>query len=369
MGKEGRLDILEVAPPYFALTQDFQRPQAVEKLVIALCRGLAQRGHRVTLLAPPGTVLPEVHEVINYSFPPVDEIAGTREYLQLAKVAASEAVQAANQLDVDLVHFHLEGAEAFSPFLNKKSVFTVHNAPDILAYLTVPRFPRCRYAAISIHSSILLREMGARFVYVVPNDLIGIEPLLEVPRISPEEFTALFYGRVIDQKGGDLAILAAQRANVRLIIAGPRPASDQLDWWNTKVQPAIDNDPRIEYLGAIDDAGKLRVLPSVNVALFLNRRADAFGVSAGEVLGAGTDVITTTEAGGIIEVVGTRGIILPYDGDDERLVDATATAITDLAASGTSNRYRASANRDQARRFTNRMTAEYEALFREILNS
>jgi glycosyltransferase involved in cell wall biosynthesis len=348
------LKILLVAPPYFALPT--QRPAGVERMVTGLARDLAQRGHDVILLAPQGSEVPGV-QIENYPFPPIEDIEGALQYLQLAQVAGSYAVQTANNMNVDLIHFHVEGAETYAPFAKKPLLVTVHNAPNIAACFTVPYFRNVAYAAISQYAARKLRELGARNVNVVYND-VDIQALLDAPR--RDEGYALFFGRVIEQKGAHLAIQIARAAGLRLVIAGPLPAGDQLIWYREQIEPFVDGD-MVRYVGSIDDQQKLEYLCGARVALLPNVGADAFGMSAVECLAAGTPVITTRVSGGMGEVVGDAGVVLPETNSLDELVEDAVEAITNLRATPQTCR-------ERARAFYGQAAQRYEALYQQLIS-
>jgi glycosyltransferase involved in cell wall biosynthesis len=137
--------------------------------------------------------------------------------------------------------------------------------------------------------------------------------------------TLVFGGRLTEQKTLDLAIAAAARAGVRLVVAGEGP-----------------DRPRLERLGG---ATFLGAQPRTTV-LELFRAADATILSSAwenfphgvvESLAAGTPVVAT-DVGGVAEVLhdGENGALVPY-GD----VDALAAGIERVLAGGEALRARA----------------------------
>jgi glycosyltransferase involved in cell wall biosynthesis len=342
------MKILQVLPPYRPIPT--QLPAGVERMAYGLTCDLAERGHEIILVAPPGTEVPGV-EVRPYPIRPLrddEDFEGPIQYLQLAQVAGAFAVQTAN----------IEGGETYAPFINKPMLVTVHNAPNIAARFTVPFFRDVPYAAISQYAARKLRELGAKNVNVVYND-VDVRALLEAPRL--DRGYALFFGRVIEQKGAHLAIRIARAAGLRLIIAGPQPAGDQLAWFEQEIAPHLDGD-MVRYVGSINDEQKLEYLCGARIALLPNTDADAFGMTAVECLAAGTPVITTRVSGGMAEVVGDAGVVLPFTGDINELVEAALTAITNLAVTSQTCR-------ERARAFTGQAAQRYEALYSRIINS
>jgi UDP-glucose:(heptosyl)LPS alpha-1,3-glucosyltransferase len=125
-------------------------------------------------------------------------------------------------------------------------------------------------------------------------------------KIGPDETAALFAGSGWSRKGLRFAIAAAERARVRLLVAG---RGRQLGYRSAAVQ----------FLGEMDD---LR-LPLAAVDIFiLPTLYDPFANASLEALAAGLPVITTT-ANGFSEVIEHKvhGTIVEQPADVEALAD------------------------------------------------
>lgn len=148
-----------------------------------------------------------------------------------------------------------------------------------------------------------------------PVDTEGFTPDTSVPR---EDFF-LLAGRLVPYKRPDLAVAAAERANVRLVVAGDGRAMAQCR--------ALAG-PRTTFLGRVPHP----------VLLDLHRRARAvlmpgvedFGIVPVEAMATGTPVIALGEGGALDTVVpGITGVQVP-SGTDEMVVAGFATAMREF---------------------------------------
>ena len=124
----------------------------------------------------------------------------------------------------------------------------------------------------------------------------------------------------------DLLIEAVRRTSgsVPLRIAGDGPESARL-------RELADGDPRIEFLGAVDDAHLVDLYADARAVLFAPYDED-FGLVALEAMRCAKPVITTTDAGGPLELVehGIHGLVTDPSADAlaeqiQALCDSTET--------------------------------------------
>jgi glycosyltransferase involved in cell wall biosynthesis len=217
-----------------------------QRVVVALVRGLAALGHRVTLLAQPGTRVPEAAKVVEVP-PKILKDAGT----DLTPFLPDGA-------DILHVHFPLKRGPATLPFVQ-----TLHgNWKAGLALLP--------------HTIFVSRDHARRygsdaFVYN------GLDPGEFVFRRRKEQWD-LFLGRLHSTKGYHWAIEAAKRTGRRLIVAGG---------WRPSFTAAV------KYVGEVDGKRKAALLARARCLWMPALWDEPFGLTTIEALFSGTPVLGT----------------------------------------------------------------------------
>ena len=164
----------------------------------------------------------------------------------------------------------------------------------------------------------------------------------------------LFFGRIHPHKGVYEAIQVAQRAGIKLVIAGI--IQDQ-DYFATKVEPHIDG-TTVEYLGSVGPDRRAEVLGEALALLHLISFDEPFGLSLIESMACGTPVIAF-DRGSMPEII--------RDGETGYIVEDIDGAINAVAAVATIDRSICRA--DVERRFTStRMARDYVRVYEDILN-
>jgi glycosyltransferase involved in cell wall biosynthesis len=156
---------------------------------------------------------------------------------------------------------------------------------------------------------------------VVVHPPVDTEGFTPDPSIKREDFY-LLAGRLVPYKRPDLAIAAARKAGVRLVVAGEgRSMKACRDW-------ARDGD--VTFLGRVSQ-GQLLDLHRRARALLMPGVED-FGIVPVESMATGTPVIALGAGGALDTVVpGTTGVLIE-PGNDEEVVDRFACAIGSFAA-------------------------------------
>jgi len=163
----------------------------------------------------------------------------------------------------------------------------------------------------------------------------------------------LFFGRIHPDKGVREAIHVAQRAGIKLVIAGI--IQDQ-DYFATEVEPHIDG-TTVEYLGSVGPDQRAGVLSHALALLHLISFDEPFGLSLIESMACGTPVIAF-DRGSMPEIIrhGETGYIVE---DIEGAIDAVSAVRTID---------RSICRADVERRFTStRMARDYVHVYQEIL--
>jgi glycosyltransferase involved in cell wall biosynthesis len=315
-----------------------------------LARHLIARGHAVTLFAAEGS---DPALGLRAVCPPTGTPVGllAAEHTELAEHQAYAAiVEAITAGGFDLVHNNslhylplMQAARIPAPM-----VTSLHCPPFIELENGVAERSRADLRFVAVSAVVV--DMWRNLVpidAVIPN---GIDLNLFQPGAgSPERPHAVWFGRLVPEKGAHLAIAAARRAGMPLRIAGP--VSDAA-YWREAVAPALGRD--VAYLGHLDHGALARAVAGASVAVITPRWEEPYGLVVAEALACGTPVAGFAR-GALPELVDARtGRLAPAD-------DVAALAAAIPAAAGLSRaacRARAEAICD-----ARAMVDGYEALY------
>lgn len=150
-----------------------------------------------------------------------------------------------------------------------------------------------------------------------------VPPPVDVERFTPDGAGTgdyfLVAGRLVPYRRVDLAIRAAQRAGVRLVVAG--------DGRHGAALRRLAGDETV-FLGRVSDADMVR-LQREAIATVMPGEED-FGIVPVEAMAAGTPVLARAAGGALDTVVpGLSGLHVP-DADDEPFVAALAAVMRAL---------------------------------------
>jgi glycosyltransferase involved in cell wall biosynthesis len=125
----------------------------------------------------------------------------------------------------------------------------------------------------------------------------------------------LWLGRVCPEKAPHLAIAAAQKAGLRIVMAGQvYPFKWHQRYWEDKVKPLIDGD-RVQWVPLPSFAAKTKLLREAKALLVTSVVAETTSLVALEAMASGTPVIAF-EGGALTEVVpkGTGFLVQDVEG-------------------------------------------------------
>lgn len=217
-----------------------------QRVVVALVRGLVALGHRVSILAQPGTRVPEAAKTVE--IPPST----------LKNAGADLTPFVPDDADVVHAHFPLKQAPKNFPFLQ-----TLHGnwKPG---------------AALPPNTVFLSRDHARRhgseaFVYN------GLDPAEYIFRRRKEQWD-LFLGKLHSDRGYHWAIEAAKRTGRRLIVAGG---------WRPSFTGVI------KYVGEVGGKRKAVLLARARCLWMPAQWDEPFGLPTIEALFSGTPVIGT----------------------------------------------------------------------------
>jgi len=297
----------------------------IEEVVRLLCAGLLERGHDVTLFAPPGSDSPaEVVPVLEDAHP--DEIEKAQfEADHVARAFAAVEAAAERGEPYDVLHDHTgHTALAMSDRIAVPLVHTLHGpfTEDAARFYARHGSKACIVAISQAQLDDAPPEMGGGSV--VPNPIdCGEWPFQE----EKDDFL-LWIGRMSPDKGPHRAIAAAREAGARLVLAGPvQPGQEK--FFAEEVEPAVGKDG-VEYVGEADADRKRDLYTRARALLMPIRWPEPFGLVMVEAAACGTPVIAFAE-GSAPEVVqdGETGFVV----DDEHAMAAAIGRLGEIEPS------------------------------------
>ncbi|WP_439029751.1 glycosyltransferase [Gordonia terrae] len=237
------------------------------------------------------------------------------------------ATQAVHATDAPVIAYvHSPARWAWDPSLRAGEGGGAAGAAILSALSVVAR--RCEVeAAPRLHTVVAnssavadrIREHWDRESVVVhpPVDLDGFTPDPSVPR---EDFY-LLAGRLVPYKRPDLAIAAAARADVRLVVAGDGRAMQQCRELAG---------PKTTFLGRVPHDTLLNLHRGARAVLMPG--IEDFGIVPVEAMATGTPVIALGEGGALDTVIpGSSGLLIEPGTDDE-IIERLAAALRQFDA-------------------------------------
>jgi glycosyltransferase involved in cell wall biosynthesis len=267
----------------------------IERVIDVLVRGLAARGHDVTLFAHPESRVPVT--LVPYGRAPhVGAAARAAELVQVGRALLQRS------RTVDVVHSfgRLAALLPVLPLLRIPKIQSYQR--DAVPWRSITRAVTLagRSIAFTGCSSSVFRERPAG-----SGDWRSIFNGVDLTRYTATASVAadaplVFLGRLEPMKGAHHAIEIARRAGRRLIIAGNRvPSCAQ--YFEREIAPHVDA-TRVAYVGAVDDGHKNMWLGQAGALLMPIEWEEPFGIVMAEAFACGTPVIAFNR-GSVREVV------------------------------------------------------------------
>jgi len=321
-----------------------------EQVLSILDAAMVRHGHRSLVLAPAGSRCHGLLIPVPIPSGLLDEMA-KREARTKFKHLLNQTL---DHYPVDLVHMH--GLD-FSEYLPDRDVPVVVTLHLPLSWYARDALQDCRpnITRVCVSSAqARIAPAGSRIDCIIPNGI-------DVERFRPTRRKgnyAVAIGRICPEKGFHLAIGAAQRAGIDLVLAGTVfEYPEHRQYFESMIAPRLNQN--IRYIGSVGGERKARLLAGAQCLLVPSLVAETSSLVAMEAMASGTPVIAW-RSGALPEIVseGRTGVLVES-------VDQMTDAIANVES------VRADICRHEAeRRFSSeKMICDYLELYRSVTSS
>lgn len=324
----------------------------LEYVVSYLTEELVRRGHEVTLFAPGGSkTSSRLISILKWPLGSAKQpLPRSDHFYRDFNIAA--CLSMGNEFD--LIHSHDTTIIHHAGLINKPVLVTAHHPkrPPLLPSRSAQRKFRHVAKPSNCFFSFVSRSQSADHgdpqpSFVVPNGI----PVATFPfNPRPKNYVA-YLGWITEDKGADLAIMAAKKAGIPIQLAGRAVP----EFFEKKIKPHLSK--TVRYLGPLNFHQKIDLLKNAKALLMPIRWNEPFGLVMIEALACGTPVIGFRKAA-VPEIVKhkTTGYIVSS-------VPEMAEAIRKVNAI-----HRQDCRNDAERRFSvTAMTDAYEAIYNSLI--
>ncbi|MFH1479484.1 MAG: glycosyltransferase family 4 protein [Candidatus Omnitrophota bacterium] len=311
------MKIAIMAPPWIPVPP--LRYGGIELVVYNLAEGLVSLGHDVLLFAPRDS------KVSSRLFPYLEETelklgleSTLREKLFVGELASKYTYSMAAHEKVDIIHNHMLSKRPSN--IEIPVIHTLHgpaNEATINKCVELSKDKSHYFVSISENQkkNHLMLNSHINFIGTVHNS-IDVNAV-DCSEIKEDFF--LFVGRVNWEKGLEMAIRVADKANVNLVMAVKMSEEFEKDFFRKEIKPLIDNFPKGLILKLHEDLPRDMLedlYRRAKCTLFTSQWEEPFGLVMIESMACGTPVIAL-KRGAAPEVIidGKTGFVVDTESD------------------------------------------------------
>ena len=341
-----RLTVLNVAYPLAPVRNS--TAGGAEQILLALDRGLVERGHRSLVLAAAGSRCFGLHIPVPVAPDQLNERA-KREARTQFQIRLEEVLA---RFPVDIIHMHGIDFAHYLPNSPVPTLVTLHLPPS---WYTPPiasiSRQRATYVCVSTSQASKMPATVRGDGRVVEN---GVDLQLFRPAGQGGNYV-LVLGRICPEKATHMAIDAARHAGEKVVIAGTVfEYAEHRAYFDSMIAPRLSAE--VVYIGNVGGARKASLLAGAKCLLIPSLAQETSSLVAMESLACGTPVICR-RSGALPEIVahGSTGYVVAS-------VEEMAEAILRVG-----NLSRSRCRREAERRFSEqKMIDEYLGLYEQL---
>lgn len=283
--------VLSIAYPLAVVGAD--AAGGAEQILARLDRALTEAGHESVVVAADGSSVAGTLVATPRLTGPLDQ-ARFRSQHERHREAIAAALR---RWPVDLVHMHGVDFDHYLPRDNPPTLVTLHLPPEWYAPGALrPGRPNVRLHCVS-RAQRLRCPPDADLLDDIPNGVPVAELDLRVPRRGH----ALALGRICPEKGFHLALDAAARAGVPLVLAGQVHSYPEHErYFREMIAPRLNG--RRRFVGPVGFPRKRELLASARCLLVTSQASETSSLVAMEALACGTPVVALSR-GALPEIV------------------------------------------------------------------
>ena len=306
------MKIAHIAPPWIAIPP--KNYGGTEIVLYNLIEEQVAQGHDVTLLAP-GDARTSAKHISFFPHALIDAGVPWQGHLK-AYYHLHKAVEYIKDHNFDIVHTHLSSSADMYLFpltaqLTTPHIMTLHSHfPFDHVQSWTGDADDFYMQWISSVPMIVISE-HARAERIFPLHVVGVVhhglPMARFqPTVKLPERFFVWLGRFVPEKGPHLAISAAKKAGVPLVLAGTidQHVQESVDYFEHMIKPHIDNQ-QIKYIGPVDMEQKIDLLSRARGLLNPIQWEEPFGMVMIEAMAVGCPVIAFAR-GAAPEIVAHR---------------------------------------------------------------
>lgn len=315
-----------------------------EAVASYITEGMMKKGHEVTLYATGDS---ETKAKLRSICPrPLMEDASleSKVYQYLHAALVFEEAQ-----NFDIIHNHYDAYPlCFSKLVKTPVITTIHGFSSPKVTEIFRKYSHTYFVSIS-----LADRKHAPDLNYIDNIYHGIPVEKYQFNHHPENYFC-YIGRMSPDKGVHLAVTAAKRLGIRLLMAGLVPEENK-EFFDKEIRPNLD--PKIQYLGLISENDKKDLLKKSLGFLHLNTYPEGFGLTLIESMACGTPVIGMN-LGSVPEVI-----------EDQKTGFVVSNLEEAIQSIEKIDRISRESCRERVEKFFSleRMLNEYEAVYQKIV--